>query len=183
MRKLAPSLALILALTALAPSAEAARHRSRARPDAAPATPKVAVTDARDPAAMIAVLAAMGAKSTLAKSPAGKVLVTVETPGGGFGLQFVDCDPAGKACHGLAFSTAFDRKSPTFAQLNSFNRDQVVCRGVLGADGRPNIAYSTLLSSRMNADDLKDHIGVWQGCLATFVEFTDDPAAFVAKAN
>ena len=175
-------LALILALTALASSAQAAHHRSAATPAPAKSEAGKAI-DARDPAALIGILAGMGAKSTPSKSPAGKVLVQVETPGGGFGLQFVDCDASGKACHGLAFSTAFDRKGATFAQLNSFNRDQIVCRGFLGEDGRPNVAYSTLLNPHMTPDDLKDQIGVWQGCLATFVEFTADPGAFIAKPD
>lgn len=175
-------LALILALTAVAASAQAASHKASAKP-AAPRPETGKAIDARDPAALIGVLAGMGATSTTTKSPAGKVLVQVETPGGGFGLQFVDCDSGGKACHGLAFSTAFDRKGASLAQLNSFNRDQIVCRGFLGEDGRPNIAYSTLLNPHMTTDDLKDQIGVWQGCLATFAEFTADPAAFIAKPN
>jgi glucose/arabinose dehydrogenase len=174
--------ALILALSAVAASAQAASHKAAAKP-AAPKSEAAKPIDARDPAALMGVLAGMGAKSTAAKSPAGRVLVTIETPGGGFGLQFVDCDAAGKACHGLAFSTAFDRKGATLAQLNSFNRDQVVCRGFLGEDGRPNIVYSTLLSPRMSTEDLKEQIGVWQGCLATFAEFTTDPAAFLAKPD
>lgn len=174
--------ALILALSAIAASAQAASSKAPAKP-AAPKTETAKAIDARDPAALIGVLAGMGAKSTVTKSPAGRVLVTIETPGGGFGLQFVDCDAGGKACRGLAYSTAFDRKGATLAQLNSFNRDQIVCRGVLGEDGRPNVIYSTLLSPRMTAEDLKDQIGVWQGCLATFAEFTTDPAAFLAKPD
>lgn len=174
--------ALILALTAVAASAQAASHKAATKP-AAPKPEAAKPIDARDPAALIGVLAGLGAKSTIAKSPAGKVLVTVETPGGGFGLQFVDCAPDGKTCHGLAFSTAFDRKGATLSQMNSFNRDQVVCRGYLGEDSRPNIVYSTLLSPRMTADDLKEQVGVWQGCLATFAEFTADPTAFLAKPD
>lgn len=176
MRKTAP----ILAVMALAAAPAAARPAPK--PAAAPA-PKAATLDARDPSALIGVLAAMGAKAETTKSPAGKVLANVETPGGGFGLQFVDCDPAGKACKGVAFFSAFDRKGATVAQMNSFNRDQVVCRGFIGDDGRPDVVYSTLLTVRMNADDLKQHVGVWQGCLATFAEFTNDPAAFLAKPN
>ncbi len=167
--------ALILVLAALL--------TSQAQAASKPA-PAATIADARDPATLIAVLAGLGAKAEIAKPPTpGKVQVNVQTPGGGFGLQFVECDAKGKACHAAVFSTAFDRKGATLTQVNAFNRQAVVCRGYLGEDNRPNLAYSTLLSQRMTAEDLKQHVGVWQGCLGDFSAFTTDPTAYLMSAG
>lgn len=177
MRRPAP---LVLALTLLA----AVPAFAAEKPAAKPAAPPPSGADARDPTALIGVLAGLGAKAELAKSPpAGKVQTDVQTPGGGFGLQFVDCDPKGKACHAVVFSTAFDRKGLTLTQINGFNRQAVVCRGFLGEDNRPNLAYAALLTARLNTDDLKQQVGVWQGCLADFAAFTADPTAFLMNAD
>jgi len=154
--------ALILVLAALMTSQALAASKP---------APTTTVADARDPATLIAVLAGLGAKAEIAKPPTpGKVQVDVQTPGGGFGLQFVECDATGKVCRGVVFSTAFDRKGATLTQVNAFNRRSAVCRGYLGDDFR---------SPRLNAEDLKQHIGVWQGCLGDFSAFTTDPTAYL----
>jgi hypothetical protein len=164
---------ILLALLASSPAA-AAEKPAAAKPAAAPAT------DGRDPAVMAAVLTSLGAKVEIAKAPpAGKVLADVQTPGGGFGLQFIECDAKGAACRAVVFSTAFDRKGVTLTQLNGFNRQAVACRGFSGEDGRPNVAYAALLLPRMTSEDLKQHIGVWQGCLSEFSAFTADPTAYL----
>jgi hypothetical protein len=163
--------ALILVLAALMTSQAMAASKP---------APTTTVADARDPATLIAVLAGLGAKAEIAKPPTpGKVQVDVQTPGGGFGLQFVECDATGKVCRGVVFSTAFDRKGATPTQVNAFNRRSAVCRGYLGDDFRPSLVYSALLSPRLNAEDLKQHVGVWQGCLGDFSAFTTDPTAYL----
>lgn len=170
---------ILVALALLAAGSAVAAEKPAKPAAAAPTT-----ADGRDPAALAAALTGLGAKVEFAKSPpAGKVQADVQTPGGGFGLQFVDCDAKGKACRAVVFTTAFDRKGATLTQVNGFNRMAVVCRGFLGEDNRPNLAYATLLLPRMSADDLKQHVGVWQGCLSDFAAFTADPTAYLLQSE
>ena len=153
---------------------------SAAAPPPAKPPAKAASFDARDPAALIGLLKSTGAQAEVMRASAEEVVLKVETPGGGFGIQYVDCGGQRRACRALAFSTAFERKSVSLAQINDFNRGQIACRGFLAEDGAPNIAYAALLSQRMSAEELKLHVGAWQGCLATFSDFTRDPTAFLA---
>lgn len=172
-----PAKPLIIA-AALAVAAGAAQAQTAKKP--APAPAKAAAFDARDPASVAAYLTTLGA--TAKPSPGqGAGFYDVTTPGGNFGLQFVGCDKTGKACEALAFSTAFERKGATMAHLNAFNRSQVSCRGFMGDDGRPNVMYSTLVTARMPAEEMRLHVGAWQGCLALFSEFSRDPAGFLAR--
>lgn len=171
------ALPLALALALIAPAGQAA---APAKPAARPAAAKPAPAfDARDPAALIGLLAGMDAKAEVAASGAGVVVLNVATPGGRFGAQYVDCDGNGKACGLLAFSTAFERRGPTLDQINVFNRTQVACRGYLTDDGRSNVMYGLLLTPKMTSAEMKQHLGVWQGCLATFGRFNRDPQGFV----
>jgi hypothetical protein len=169
-----------------APKPEAAKPAPKAATPAtrsaagAPPTLKIANFDARDPDRIIALLAAVGAKGSLTKSENGQAFLTISTPGGDFGAQMIGCDPKGKACTGLAFFTAFDRKGPTLAQINDFNRAQFACRGFMNPAGQPGVMYATLVNLRMTADETRQHLGVWQGCLASFSEFTRDPIAFLS---
>lgn len=149
---------------------------------AKPAAPKAAF-DARDPAAVAALLDSTGAKTERVKSSGGQVALKVVTPGGGFGAQFANCDAKGKACAGVAFSTGFGQRGPTLSHMNLFNRTQFACRGFLAEDGLPNVMYSTLLTTRMSPDDMKQHLGIWQGCLSAFAEFTRDPVGFLASTS
>ena len=156
---------LAAALTALAVAAHAA---SPAKTPAKPLGP----FDVRDPAALIGLLKTMDAKAEIARTEATVVFVNVTTPGGDFGAQYVDCDAKGKACRALIFSTAFSAKGVTLKQINDFNQGQVACRAFLSDDGKPNVAYATLVNLRMTAEEVKQHVGVWQGCLASFGSFT-----------
>jgi hypothetical protein len=190
---------LVLALAALAlalpahAAAPAAKPEAKAAPKPAASTApaakapagaaptlKIANFDARDPDRIIALLAAVGAKGTVTKSENGQVFLTVATPGGDFGGQMIGCDGKGKACTGLAFFTAFDRKGPNLAQINDFNRAQFACRGFMNPAGQSGVMYATLVNLRMTADETRQHLGVWQGCLASFSEFTRDPVAFLS---
>lgn len=136
------------------------------------AAPAKAMFDVRDPATLVTLLKTMNAKAEIARTAGTEVFVTVETPGGHFGAQYVDCDAKGRACRALIFSTAFPAKGVGVAQMNSFNKGQVACRGFIADDGKPNVAYATLVNLRMTAEEVKQHIGVWQGCLGSFAAFT-----------
>lgn len=146
------------------------------------AKPKAAAFDARDPAGLISVLSEMGAKAEVVKSAPGEAFVSVTTPGYGFGVQFAGCDANSKACKGMAFSTAAEKKTATLAQINGFNQTSINCRAFEDKAGKAHIAYSTLLSSHDVRDEMKTHIGAWQGCVAAFGEFLKDPPGFLARA-
>jgi hypothetical protein len=138
---------------------------------ATPAKPS-GLFDVRDPASLITLLKTMDAKAEVARTEAAAVFLNVTTPGGDFGAQYVDCDAKGKACRALIFSTAFSAKGVTLKQINDFNKGQVACRAFLSDDGKPNLAYATLVNLRMTAEEVKQHVGVWQGCLGSFGAFT-----------
>jgi hypothetical protein len=169
------------ALLALAAGPAGAQTKPAPKP-AAKAAPSGAF-DARDPAALSQLLIGMKASVSGGRDEGGRPVLKVQTPGGGFGVQYVDCNPQGKACAALAFSTAFDQKTPTLAHLNAFNRRDIACRGYMTPDGRPNVMYSTILTPRMTAADMNLHLGVWQGCLGAFGQFARDPAGFMAEAE
>lgn len=170
-------LAALLVLSLAAPALAAEPAKPASKPAAKPAAS--AGFDARDPAALVGLLAAMDAKAAVVGSNDGVVVLDIATPGGKFGAQFVDCDAQGKACGMVAFSTAFERRGANLAQINVFNRSQVACRGYLTDDGRANVMYGAMLSARTNAAEMKQHLGIWQGCLSTFGRFNREPQTFV----
>lgn len=172
MRALAVFLALAMAAPALAAEPAKPASKTEAKPAASGAF------DARDPAALIGLLASMDAKAAVMGANNGVVVLDIATPGGKFGAQFVDCDANGKACGMVAFSTAFERRGANLAQINVFNRSQIACRGYLTDDGRANVMYGAMLTARTNAAEMKQHLGLWQGCLSTFGRFNREPQAF-----
>lgn len=189
---------LVLALAALAAASSApaatpaakpvakAEAKPAAKPDAkpaAPAGPKIAKFDARDPDSIVALLAALDAKAKVSRIENGQAFLEISTPGGGFGAQMIGCDAKGKACHAMALFTAYEKKGVTLADINDFNRSQLACRGILSPDGRPSVMYATLVNLRMTADEMKQHIGAWQGCLTSFSEFTRDPVGFLSQPH
>ena len=40
--------------------------------------------------------------------------------------------------------------------------------------------YGLLLGQRMTSAEMKQHLGVWQGCLATFGRFNRDAEGYLA---
>jgi hypothetical protein len=40
--------------------------------------------------------------------------------------------------------------------------------------------YAAMLTSRLSAAEMKQHLGVWQGCLTTFGRFNRDPIGYLA---
>ncbi len=150
---------------------------------AKPAPVKVEHLDARSPASLIALLGTMNAKAEITRQDADQIFLVISTSGGKFGAQMVNCDASGATCQGLALFSTFDLKGPNLAEINDFNRSQLACRGILTPEGKPSVMYSTLLNGRMTREDMQTHIGVWQGCLASFGEFTRDPIAFLSKPH
>ena len=47
---------------------------------------------------------------------------------------------------------------------------------------KPHVMYSTILTPHDTQEEMRTHLGVWQGCLATFGAFLSDPAGFLAAA-
>ena len=167
-------LALALAACALSPvSAEAATAK--------PAPAKAPAFDARKPADVIAVLGAMEAKAEILRKDQGQIFMKVTTPGGGFGAQMVGCDEAFTACKAIALFSAFSRKGVNLAQINDYNRSQLTCRGIMTPSGEPSVMYAALLNGRMTRDEVREHVGVWQGCLTGFGEFIQDPIGFLSR--
>jgi hypothetical protein len=138
--------------------------------------------DARDPASLIALLGSMNAKATVASRADGAVKLEVATPSFSFGAQFVDCSTAGTACRGLAFTTSSDEQHATLVQLNAFNQTSITCRVFQDKAGKPHVVYSTLLSPSDTREEMRTHLGVWQGCLASFGAFLSDPNGYLASA-
>lgn len=157
-----------------------------AKPAATPAKPtktKAGPFNASNPADIITLLSTMGAKATQAKSEDGMVFLDVTAPGTSFGVQMIGCDSKGAACHAMALFTVFDKTGITLAQLNDFNRSQFACRGLLTPDGHPSVMYAALVDGRINQDQTKAHLGVWQGCLKGFGDFVADPMEFLSKPH
>lgn len=146
-----------------------------------PAASKPAAFDARRPADVISLLASMEAKAEVARQADGQVFMNVTTPGGGFGAQMVGCDETFATCRAVALYSAFSRKGVNMIQINDYNRSQLTCRGIMTPSGAPSVMYAVVLNGRMTRDELREHVGVWQGCLTGFGEFIQDPIGFLSR--
>jgi hypothetical protein len=173
------ALALVLATGMLSPVAAEAAAAKPAPAKAAPA--KAPAFDARRPADVIAVLGAMDAKAEIVRKDQGQMFMKVTTPGGGFGAQMVGCDEAFTTCRAVALFSAFSRKGVNMAQINDYNRSQLTCRGIMTPSGEPSVMYAALLNARITRDEVREHVGVWQGCLTGFGEFIQDPIGFLSR--
>ncbi|WP_397393355.1 hypothetical protein [Phenylobacterium sp.] len=176
------AMALVGSAPALAAAPAPSPKSATAKP-AAPksAAPKPATFDARRPADFIALLSGMEASTEIARREEGQVFMKVTTPGGGFGAQMVGCNEAFTSCKAIAFYTAFARKGVNMVQINDYNRSQLTCRGVMAPSGEPSVMYAVLLNGRQTRDEMREHIGVWQGCLSGFGEFIQDPISFLSR--
>jgi hypothetical protein len=138
--------------------------------------------DARDPESLIALLGSLDAKATVAQRSDSTVKLQVETPNYSFGAEFVDCSASGKGCKGLAFTASSPDQRATLAQLNSFNQTSITCRLFQDRAGKVHVLYSTLLSPTDTREEMRTHLGAWQGCLASFGAFLQDPSGYLATA-
>lgn len=167
----------------------AAQATKSAKPGSAAASTKPAKPaaptgpfDARDPASLIALVASMDAKASVVERSETDVKLSVTTPYYSFGAQYVDCAPNGRGCQGVAFSTSSDKQRVTLAQINSFNQTSISCRAFMDKAGAPHIVYSTLVFPSDTRDEMRLHLGAWQGCLASFGAFLQDPNGYLAAA-
>jgi hypothetical protein len=175
-------LALGAARKPATPSAPPAAAPATTKP-AAPAAKAEAPFDARDPASLVALLASVGAKATVAHKDEDSVLVTVSsTATGDFSAQYAGCSPQGRACKAVLFDSMTDQPGPTFAQLNAFNQTSAMCRGYEDKSARPHVIYSTLLFEDDSRDRMKVQVAAWTGCLAEFRNFLKDPTGYLAAA-
>jgi len=190
MRKLTSVLAAIALAGSpvlAAPAAPKAAAPKAAAPKAAapkPAAPRPAGAgfDARDPANLVALLSSMGATAQVADSHDGDVKLSVKTPSFSFGAEYVDCGASGKACQALAFSATSEKSRANLAQLNAFNQTSITCRVFQDQTAKPHVVYSTILTATDTREELRTHLGVWQGCLVSFGAFLADPIAYLASA-
>ena len=177
--------ALVLAAALALPAASLAATPAKAPPAKAAApkapAPRAGAFDARRPADVIALLGDMEAKAEIGRKADGQVFMTVTTPGGGFGAQMVGCDEAFASCRAIALYSAFSRKGVNMVQINDYNRSQLTCRGIMTPSGEPSVMYAVLLNGRMTREELREHVGVWQGCLSGFGEFIQDPIGFLSR--
>ncbi|HEX2560812.1 YbjN domain-containing protein [Phenylobacterium sp.] len=168
-------------IAAPAQTKPAPKAAAKAAPKPAP-NPASGRFDARDPAGLVDVLAAMDAKAEVARKGDEEVHLSVSTSGVAFGAQFAGCDANGKACKALAFNAAADKRSATLAQVNNFNQTSMLCRAYQDKAGKMNVVYATLLGAGDTREDMRMHIGAWQTCLGTFGRFLQDPTGYLAAA-
>ena len=168
------------ALLLAPPAALAATPAAKPAPPKA-AAPKAAAFDARRPADVVSVLGSMEAKAEIVRQDQGQIFMKVTTPGGGFGAQMVGCGEAFASCRAIALFSAFSRKGVNMAQINDYNRSQLTCRGIMTPSGEPSVMYAVLVNGRMTREELREHVGVWQGCLGGFGEFIQDPIGFLSR--
>jgi hypothetical protein len=144
--------------------------------------PRPAALDVRDPANLVTLLAAMGAKAAVARREADAVFLTVTSPTEVFSAQFAGCDGQGRNCQALLFDRQGTEGQPTLAQINAFNQTSVMCRAYQDKGGRAHVEYSTLLFAGAGRAEMTVHVNAWRGCLADFGAFLKDPNGYLAAA-
>lgn len=170
-------LAAALLTIAAAPAKPPAKAAAKPKPPAA-----AAAFDARDPASLIALLAAAGAKGQVARKEEDSVFVTVTSVAANFSVQFAGCTVQGRACKAALFDNLSDQGRPTFAQLNAFNQTSVMCRVYEDRSGKAHVVYSALLFGDDTREHLRTELAAWQGCIGEFQGFLKDPAGYLAAA-
>ena len=138
--------------------------------------------DARDPASMVALLALTDAKAVVAGKEADSVFLKVTTNTVAFIVQFAGCDPQGRKCRAVQFDNTADKACPTLGQINGYNQTSATCRSIKDKSGQAHVLYSTLLLTADSRDRITQHLSAWQGCLAEFRDFVNDPTAYLAAA-
>jgi hypothetical protein len=153
-------------------------------PKAAAARPAVrpAAFDARDPASLVALLISLEAKAEIAGKSDDGVLLKVTSPAGAFQGQFAGCNAQGRACAAVQFEAPAAQRTATLAEINGFNQSSLTCRIFQDRAGKPHMLYSTLLFAGDTRQEMLAQVGAWQGCLANFGAFLNDPAGYLASA-
>ena len=183
------SLLLIAAAVAATGASAAPKHAARRTapaakpPTAAPnagAIPR-GPADTRDPATLIAVFDAAGAKAQTARREADSVLVTVTSTVANFSVQYAGCEATGKACKAAVLDSQA-AGTPSLAQLNGFNQASAMCRGYIDKAGKAHVLMSMLLFADDSREHLVTSLAAWQGCIGEFSGFAKDPVAYLASA-
>jgi hypothetical protein len=156
-----------------------APHKAAAKPSAAALAAGPA--DTRDPATLIAVFDAAGAKAQTAHKEADSVLVAVTSTFASFSAQYAGCDPSGRACKAAVFDSQVVG-APSLVQLNGFNQASAMCRGYIDKGGKAHVLMSVLLFGDDTRQHLVTELAAWQGCIADFSAFAKDPVAYLASA-
>jgi hypothetical protein len=138
--------------------------------------------DARDPASLVTLLTGLDAKAEIAGRADDGVLVKVTSPAGAFQSQFAGCNPQGRACAAVQFDAPAVQRTATLAEINGFNQSSLTCRIFQDKAGKPHMLYSTLLFATDGRQEMLAHVGAWQGCLANFGAFLNDPPGYLASA-
>jgi hypothetical protein len=177
--------AALLAAAMLATGAAPVSKKPAAKP-AVVAKPKPVVGDAgfdaRDPASMIAVLTAAGAKAEVAHKEADAVFLTVTSVAANFSVQYAGCDAQGRKCRAMLFDNPADKASPPLGQLNAYNQTSAMCRGYMDKAGKAHVIYSSLVFADDSRARMSSQLGAWQGCIAEFRDFLKDPTGYLASA-
>lgn len=173
----------LMATPALAAAPKPAPKAPAAKAPAKPAPkPAAARFDAQDPASLVTLLGDMGAKAEISRTADDDVFLKVSTPGFGFNAQFTGCSKAARGCKAVAFATVAEQRKATLAQLNSFNQTSLTCRVFQDQAGKPHVMYAAILSPQDTREEMRTHVGVWQGCLGSFGAFLNDPPGYLAAA-
>ena len=179
-------IALGLAAPALAAAPKAAPKPAPAKPAPAAARPHPAAGpaagfDSGDPANLVSLLDAAGAKAQIAKREGDEVLVSVTSAAANFSAQFAQCDAVGKGCKAVLFDSLAEG-APSMAQLNGYNQASALCRGYMDKSGKSHVLMSMLVFP----DDSRAHavtaLAAWQGCIGDFTTFSKNPTAYLAAA-
>ena len=173
--------AAILAMGA-APAPKTAPAKAGPAKTATKLAPRDDGFDARDPAAMIAILGAAGAKAEVAHREADAVYLTVTSSSAAFTAQFAGCDAQGRKCAVVLFDSVAQKASPTLSQINAYNQTSAMCRGFQDKGGKAHVVYSTLLFAADTRERITQQLVAWRGCLAEHRDFVNDPVAYLASA-
>jgi hypothetical protein len=175
-------LAAALFLAGAAPPKAPTPKAAPAKTAGKPAAPRSGPFDSRDPASLVALLTAAGAKAEIGRREDDAVLVAVTSVAANFSVQFVGCDRQGRACKAALFDNASPAASPTFAQLNAFSQTSVMCRAYQDRAGKPHVVYSTLVFADDTRARASTQLAAWQGCIGEFRDFLANPNAYLAAA-
>lgn len=138
--------------------------------------------DARDPAAMVALLDELEAKAKVTKRDNDAVMLAATSPAGAFNVQFGGCNAQGRACAGMQFEAAAEARTATLGEVNAFNQSSFACRIYQDKAGKPHVVYSALVFAGTPRQDMLIHVAAWRGCLADFGAFLRDPPGYLAAA-
>lgn len=138
--------------------------------------------DARDPAGLIALLAAAQATASVVNRTDESVLLKVTTPAYAFNADFAGCERSGRNCKALLLHTSSAKSIGTLAELNAFNQSSIACKVFQDRVGKPHVSYAAIVTAQDSRETLRAHLSAWQGCLASFGEFLADPQGYLAIA-